>query len=312
MLRKTAAISFVICALLCLGQDSLLRGPVMGYLTEAGTIRAVLGIPGASLMGEALKLPTRLASATVSPKHDYILGIAAEGGNLVLSPMDGTGIRAIENARSNATLIALNVSGDGAAVYFSDTGVIQILAGLPNEARVTYEFEAVGDVSALAVSADLLTVLYASHETGSDALFVRNAAGETHRAGTAGKAAAIAFSLSGLQAAVADSAHSQILLLRDGALQSIAGEREGISTPMAVAFSKRGLLVANAGKPSIASVPLDGSPVKFTACACAPKLLVAWGDGLFQISEAAGGPVFVFDSNTAEGAVWFIPAGERR
>src|SRR5256885_16932049 len=52
-----------------------LRGPVMGYAFD-GTrhaIRAVNGIPGSSVLGEAVALPFPVAAVAFSPRGDFSL-----------------------------------------------------------------------------------------------------------------------------------------------------------------------------------------------------------------------------------------------
>src|SRR2546421_9030504 len=54
-------------------------GPVLGFIPDAGgtAIRPVLGIPGASILGERLELTVDIRGALISPKQDYAISYRA-------------------------------------------------------------------------------------------------------------------------------------------------------------------------------------------------------------------------------------------
>jgi hypothetical protein len=258
-------------------------------------------------MGDSLNLPS-LALATASPRQDYVLGVDAESTNLVLVTLSDLEIHGIENARPNATRIIPSPSSETVAVYFKDTATVQVLTGLPNATNVVYEFQVPDEIGAIAVNSDGSNVLYAVAEGERDGLFLRTSSGETQKLGAAGKAAALAFSPSGSDAIVADSGAQEVLLVRGGALELLAGERDGIQNPAAVAFSPRGVLVANEGTKSVGLIPTDRGVPQYVACECTPKLLNTLSPGVFQLTENGDGPVWIFDIRPDEAKLWFIPA----
>ena len=299
------AISFVLC---CACSVAQVYGPILGYLTEAGkTVRPVLGVPGASHIGDSLNFPT-LSLAAASPRQDYVLGVEAESTNLVLVTLNDSAIHGIENARPNATRIIPSPSSETVAVFFNDTKTVQVLTGLPHATNVVYEFQVPDEVGVIAVNSDGSSVLYSVPEGDRDGLFGRSNSGEIQKLGTAGKISALAFAAAGADAAVADSAAQEILLVRNGALERLAGEREGILNPSAVAFSPRGVLVANEGTQSVGLLPLDGGMPQFTACDCTAKLLRTLSPDIFQLTERTKETIYIFDGRLDEGKVWFIPA----
>jgi hypothetical protein len=311
MFPKTLAILCVLGAGLARAGDSELRGPVMGYLADAnGSVRPLLGIPGAALIGRPLDLPVSLSVAAVSPKQDYVIGSTAQDRRTVLIRLAGTdrSPQSIENARAGITRIIASPAGGTVALYFKDTAVVQVLTGLPDAPKVSYEFEVPDEVGAIAVSADGERVLYAVTGQDTGAVFLRASSGELTRMAGVRSASALAFSENGPDIAIADAAANEVWIGHGGALQRLAGEREGIVAPGAVAFSPRGILVASAGNKAVALVPQDGSAIRFTACPCTPDSLSLLGNGMFQLTASAKGTIYVFDAGAAEPAVWFIPA----
>jgi hypothetical protein len=139
-------------------------------------------------------------------------------------------------------------------------------------------------------------------------LFLRTSSSDTQKLGAAGKIAALAFSSSGSDAVVADSGAQEVLLVRAGALELLAGEQDGILNPAAVAFSPRGVLVANEGTKSVGLLPSDRGVPQYIACECTPKLLNTLSPGVFQLTENGDGPVWIFDIRPEEAKLWFIPA----
>jgi len=55
---------------------SQIRGPQLGYVFDEsqGILRPILGVPGASRLGDSLSLGVSLTLAEISPKQDYALG----------------------------------------------------------------------------------------------------------------------------------------------------------------------------------------------------------------------------------------------
>jgi hypothetical protein len=98
-----------------------------------------------------------------------------------------------------------------------------------------------------------------------------------------------------------------VLLIRGGAVERLAGEREGILNPAAVAFSTRGVLVVNEGTGSVGLLPLDGGMPRFTACECTAKLLRKLSRDIFQLTENTEETVYILDGRLDEAKVWFVP-----
>ena len=66
-------------------QSDVVRGPILGFApNSAGSvIWPIVGVAGASILGEPLLLDSEVYGASVSPKNDYALAIRREDvGNL--------------------------------------------------------------------------------------------------------------------------------------------------------------------------------------------------------------------------------------
>ena len=93
---------FVGCAAVCMAmaREGSVSGPGSGFVFDrsGSALRPVLGIPGASVLGDPLKLGFDLSSATVAPAQDSVLAIAADGGSHFLRlSADGAAERGVKH-----------------------------------------------------------------------------------------------------------------------------------------------------------------------------------------------------------------------
>ena len=79
--RILCIISLIAGPLLLCGQQSQITGPVSGYIFDSAArgLRPVLGMPGASLLGDPLDFGLPLTSVSVAPRQDAALVTATDG-----------------------------------------------------------------------------------------------------------------------------------------------------------------------------------------------------------------------------------------
>ena len=142
------------CALVALGEDSRMGGPVSGFVFHSPTrsIRPIVGVPGSAYLGAMVAQD--LDAASVSPLGKSAL--ATRGGQLYFVQGLDTGqplATPIEGAISTVDRFAWNQNGLSAAVYSADSRQAQILRS-PNASQAPGVESAV-DLSAIegAVSA---------------------------------------------------------------------------------------------------------------------------------------------------------------
>jgi len=305
---------------------SQIRGPQLGYVFDEsqGILRPILGVPGASRLGDPLNLGLSLTLAAISPKQDYALGVTQGDGMLVLVIFgEGDQPRPVQNIGSvgpGASHISLSSEGKSAAVLFPESKSLRILSGLPDSPLLTGEIDLrlAGFPEALALDNEGKLVLLSVPETQGSRISMYSRETGLQSLGIFGKVSAL--KLSGdRNVLVADRGSHEVSLIQDvlGGAQRIrlAAREDGIDDPVAVAFSieERRVFVANAGSRSIASLSVDGGPTALTFCDCTPTTLERLdSDGVFRLTELSEKPLLMFEASATENRVLFVPLDDAR
>jgi hypothetical protein len=148
----------------CAGENSQLSGPVSGYVFDGARreVRPILGIPGASTIGEALDFGLRVSATYVAPRQDAALVTAADGTVHPFQIHSGSAVELVLNGLAIAPeRVVFSPSGTAAALYYSDS--IEILNGLTHSPIVTTSIErtAAGVPKSMALSDDGALLLLA-------------------------------------------------------------------------------------------------------------------------------------------------------
>jgi len=296
-----------------------IRGPVLGFVLEADSgLKPILGIPGAATMGGALAAGLEARSVSVSPDQDFALALAGEDGRVFLiRDLKGSPAAAALPGFSGVSRIEMSPAGQAAALYEAASQTIRVVSGLPQAPVAHWETEPGwmhGRLSALAVSDNASVVLVAVEE-GERVTLWALAAGEAPRyLAPVGGAASLAFLTRSGDALVADGIRNEVLWMRDvpGAVQIVplAGEREGVSRPVGVAATADGqrVIVANSDPGGVLTVDLPDSRIARISCECVPSGLYRLsGKAVFRLNGPSEGPIAVFDGDSAEARVVFVP-----
>lgn len=300
-----------------LAAGATIQGPQLGYVFDSakGALRPILGIPGAAVLGEPLAAGVALRTVAISPLENYVLAVAGEHnqamvfatGQAALTPV------MVEGADPGADRIVISVGGKAAALYYQNANKIELVSGLPGAPKVSSEFYLSRGqmLTALAVGDDGHTVLTAA----GSAVFQVTAGGEVPVLADLDHVTAITIPAAGT-AFVADSGNNQIHRVRGigGGIETdvIAGPKEGISAPVAVAASQDGsrLFVANSKPGSVSIIALkSGTTGSTVACACDPSGLQRLaGNEAFRLTEMSSQPMWMLDAGGSEPRVLFVPA----
>lgn len=294
-----------------------IQGPELGYVFDSakGELRPILGIPGAAVLGQPLALEVGLRKVAISPQQDYALAIAGEHNQAIVFVMGHSPLTPVmvQGADRGADQIVISAGGKAAALYYRNASRIEVVTGLPAAPKVSSElYLSAGEtLSAMAIGDDGHTVVAAAGST----VFQVTAGGEVPLLAELGSVAAITIPAAGT-AFVADSGNNQIHRVRGiGAgieTDVIAGPKDGISTPVAVAVSRDGsrVFVANAKSETVSIIELTaGTAVTNLACACAPTGLARLaGNEAFRLTEMSSRPMWVLDAGGTEPRVLFVPA----
>lgn len=299
-----------------------ISGPTLGYFfdsAQAGIV-PIWGIPGAATVGQPLELGLEFVKAAVAPQQDYALAEANGEPGLLVVRLDPASFsrQPVPQALTGAERIVFSPGGTSVALYDRSAGRIQVLTGMPAEPVVSAEVDLAGIAGApatLAVSDDGQVILVADSE---GYVSVLTAGGESRYVMAAGEASALAFLHNSHDAVIADRARNMVYLVRDvtGALEarSLAGERDGVSGPLAVEASRDNLRVFIANAESSSVVALDLATGLATLVPCpypVTGLRRLSGNAVFALSEPSDGPLPLFDGDSSEPRIVLVPVAER-
>jgi len=317
MSRQNRAASFVATLLLAaagplLGQNGKVAGPVTGFVFDraAGSLRPILGIPGASTMGDPLALGYQISSAVVAPKQDSAFAFGTDGSLHFLRLQSGAASEvncAICPAGANG--VVFSPSGTAAAIY--SAGRVQVMTGLSATPAPGAGFALGRSASAppMALSDDGVWLLAGTKN--SVELF--NANGGPRQLMETLSNPMVAFAPGSHDAAIADG-RAGVVWIHDVSGAANPQQVAAPATPMrrysGIAFSSDGkqLLTAVASEGSVVSVDLATGTSTSTTCGCQPSELVPMGS-LLRLNEMGSGPLWLFDGNGApQPRVVFVPA----
>ncbi|MEX2299375.1 MAG: hypothetical protein WD733_00485 [Bryobacterales bacterium] len=312
-------------------QQGPIGGPVLGYLFDSPTLRMrpLLGIPGASYVGDPLPIGFTPQFVEVSPSQEYALGVEAESGDVYLidlrSPLPAA--RRLDQATPGADRVFLSPLGKAAALYHREAKRVETLTGLPDEPGLLGRIDLAsvpGMLTALAVSDDGKALAVAASDGESGSLFIAAPDGDLRLVGPVGRATALAFLNDADDLLVADAGRSEIVRIRNfsaGAEWTVlASRQDGIGQPVAVGATRdnTAAFAVSASDRRIARLPLNGAAVSFVDCPCNPTGLDALAPGsVFRLTAASDAPLYVLDTRPRNGAVsgepriLFIPAADQ-
>lgn len=309
-------IGVLLAAALCAAQDTTARisGPVLGYVLEPETlgVRPVFGMPGAATLGPRLDLGADLDRAAIAQQAGYVLGAAGLERRVRLYRNLGGEISSTPLAEvpPGPERILLSPVGSAAALVYGPADPVAVLTGLPGAPEVRHAALPAGS-RLWAVSDDGASLLISTPAGDAEAVHLVDAEGGLRFLISAGKTEAGAFLPGSPDAVVADSSLNRVWWARGaGDVIPLAGEREGISGPVAVSVSRdsRRVVVANAATATVAVLDLSGGPASLVACQCQLTGLERLaGNAVFRLSDLSGEPLWVFDGDAPEARVVFVP-----
>lgn len=308
--RILALISLPACLLP--GQDSQIAGPVSGYVFDraARGLRPILGIPGASIIGNPVDFGLEVSAAYVAPRQDAAFVTAADGTFHLFRIGAGKATELILNGLTGAPdRVVFSPSGMAAALYAG--GAVQIVNGLPDSPAIAggLDATAAGLPGSIALSDDGAILLLAS----GNSVELFGGSGDLGKLTDAASAALVAFAPGRHDAAVVDPTGAGVVLFRNLAAASdsqvVAAPDDTIQSASALAFSADGsrLLLANSASQSVTAFDLTAGGRSAIACSCSPSTLVRVGD-LFRLNDLGSEPLWLLDAQPDAPRVLFVPA----
>jgi len=316
-LFRTVSIALVFLAgalPLCL-QAQAIRGPVLGLVAdpEGTVVRPLLGVPGASSVGEPLLLNARVRRVQVSPRQDYLLALRNEDKAVVLFDLAADTFSARSLAFPGvADLISISPSGSAAAIYDAVTRRVYTIAGLPGNPGAVHGFNAsqiLGHVTALSVTDDGALALLRSER--SDEEQTRAESSVIGESGLSWRVpsddAAVAFVAGRRDIVVADNLTRSVFLVTDlgrtyarRPLFTPADDSERFSGVATSANALRVFVTTQSG--AVAIMEMLTGQLTWLSCECRPTTLDPLkGTSLFRLTEGSSTePIIALDASADE------------
>ena len=268
-----------------------MRGPTLGFApdTTGSTIWPVLGIPGASILGDPLILDTGIYGAIISPKQDYVLAVRNADHQAVVINLTGDGptVNAIPGADFPADLLAISPTGSAATLYNNDSKTVQVLRGLPNATELVYQFDAsalAGQVAQMAVSDDGTIVLLKSVTDSDVGFWGFDSSGASCRIAL-DRPSAAAFFVNSHDAVVADDASQTVFVISDIA-------RTGIQVPLIFSAGNLSALTVSADNRQVFAADASTGNVRIADVATRTSVTLPCNCRLTGLSRLKGGSMF--------------------
>jgi len=285
-------------------QAPYFEAPILGYALDpaSGSVRPILGVPGAARFEAPLRSEGELRPAALAPGRNYGLATSEEGLR-ILTWRDGV-VRSAAFDGPAARFDRIVFSPDGLAVALETGSMLEIWNGMPDSPALVRRIAQTGGADALALSDDGQSVAWAI-----GGRVVLSVAGRANVVAEGGRISSLAFSRASCDLAIADEERGQILLV--SATGAVSVLTRDIENPSNVAFSGDGRKLAVAAKSAVAVIDLASREVATLACDCGVDALVrVRGNAVFRLTEPAKGRAPLLDGDGAEPRIVFIAAGE--
>jgi hypothetical protein len=297
---------FAMFAMLGGAQTGSLSGPVLGYVLEASAVRPILGIPGASLMGDALPLGFEIGVGQVAPRGNYVLAVAA-GGEVRVVALGGGPLqaRSIPGAAPGPDRLVVSPTGAAALLVYSSLRKAQVITGLPDApAAAALDLSGLPEApGALGVSDDGAAVVAAA----GSFVFLLTPRGRVSPLPAAGQTTRIAFKAGSHDALVAGPGGIGVIADVTGrpAFRLLPAV-EGLDAPLGLMVAGNRVFVA--ASHLVASVDLATGAVLSTPCSCTiTGLAPLAGDAVFRLTEPSSGPLWLMDAGGPQTRILFVP-----
>jgi hypothetical protein len=312
---RVLMIALLTARIVCAGP---LGGPVPGYILDArsGTLRPILGIPGAMQLGTGINLPFQVTSADFDPSGALAVVVSNETPShlYVIQNLSNPAITDMGAIADNSSVLA--VSSTGQAAVLSAPGQLQFLTGINNSPVLSSAVPAqalLGPISAGVLDDAGQCALVGTSADTTGAFETLCADGTSRRILTQPGMHIIGIALAnqGQDAVLADSAGQQILRVanyaQSTAVSTLAASQDGINTPVGLQVRGQQAIVADSAASSIFLIDLSGqTPIQAVALSGTPtKLKFLTDRSVAVLGDPTLAPFTIFDLQAMQS--FFIP-----
>jgi hypothetical protein len=289
-------------------QAPAVRGPVLGYAFDSGSIRPVLGIPGAALLGQAFDLGGSLDRAAVSPRQDLALAVASSDSRVLIVSLPSGAAEPCECAPGPDRMV-FSPGGDAAALYYAAGSTVRVLRGGSPAGDFDLSLFP-GKLTALAVSDAGALLAAVSPEEGSAAVYFLEPGSDPRLVLSLRRASVLAFIPGSADALAADDIDNRVYLVHDpagsAAATVVAAAENGINGPVAIrALGTSRVLTVNSQSGAITVTDLAGGASSTIECGCTPTELEPLAGSIYRLT--ASGPIWLLDAGAPELRTAFVP-----
>ncbi len=294
-------------------------GPMLGFVSdhESSTIWPIIGIPGASLIGDGRSFEG-IRGLVISPNSDYAVALRIEDSQLVVADLssEAPAFSSVAGLNSGTDLIALSPSGSTVAAYDEDSRIVQVVGGLANAPELVGAFDASrisGRVVSLIVSDDGAVSVLKTIDVDGPAMWVIASSGASWRV-PADHPSVAAFVPNSYDVIVADDATRSAFLISDALHAGLrtplfrGTSRWGSFSSVAASRDGKSVFLASANSDIITIVNRETMRPSFVSCKCrATGFYPLKGTAVFRLDEPSREPMTVLDASSSRPRIAVIP-----
>jgi hypothetical protein len=294
-----------------------MQSPVLGFVYAAGggEVRAILGIPGASILSHPLALPEGVTSVSFAPGQKYAIveGVSGASIGLMTFPSADPGpLVQIGGGISQPDIVSFSPNGAAAVVYSTSEGHLQVIAGLPDSPQVTRDMtrSTLPDaVRLLALADDGVKLL---EGTVNNAVYLL-AIGGPQLLESVADLGGIVFVPKSNDALIFDRNAGTLSLLQSvssaPSSRLLANGLTGLDSKIALQVDSGRAMITSANTNHLWQVDLQSLQVQDLQLPTSPAMLQQLRvSGHYLLSWQSGQPAWIVDTSGGRGAVYFVPA----
>ena len=295
-----------------------IQTPVLGFVNSAdrGELRAILGIPGASVFGGPMAVPAGVTSVHFAPSQNYALLAPSTGAFIGLMTFQGADegvVSAICGAIPQPEIVAFSPSSSTAALYSKGEEELQVITGLPQSpvfARVIPRNDLPDEARFVAVADDGITLL---EGTVHNAIYLLPQGGSPRFLQRAGDLEGMVFTPRSTDVVVFDREAGTAYLLQEVNTAStyfpVAEGLTGLGGNVFLQVTSGSAVIASTSSNNLWQIDLQSLQVQNIHLLGMPQMLQPLRtSGDYLLFYRTGFPAWILDSNGATGAVSLVPA----
>lgn len=289
-------------------------GIVLAGSEDSPAVRELVGVPGSAVMLDPVPLPPGTVRAMIAPRQSYGLAVTGDGSLATFSIVDGAiEFKQIPDAHPGVKpMLVFAPSGRTAACYSPESGLVQVIEGLPGTPKVSHTFKAAipTRLQLLSISDDASSIL-AGGADNSIYVLTENSAPKLIYSTAALQG--LTFLANRTDAVVVDSGTASISLIRNintdttSAGNIAAGLSIGSNSKVAAADDST-ILLSDPSSKTVTLIDLHTLQTSSTHTDVRiTELVPLQHANEFLISAEADKPAWVFDDAKSMSRVFFVP-----